>query len=279
MRIRCWGARGSIPVSGPEYLKYGGDTTCVEVRTRDGQITLLDAGTGIRRLGLALLAEGLRRANLLFTHAHWDHLLGLPFFQPLYRRGFVLDVFGSPCAQQSVRTMVSDAMAPPYFPVRIEEVEAAISFHEDCEEDFVLGELAVSPVKLSHPNCGLGYRLAEGGRSFVFLTDNELDYQHPDGGTFDDYARFCEGAELLIHDAEFTLAEYAHTRGWGHSVYVRALDLALAAGVRRLGLFHHNHERTDDEIDALVADCNERAAREGTELECFAAAQGLEMVL
>ena len=272
MRIRCWGARGSIPVSGPEYLKYGGDTTCVEVRATAGDIIIIDAGSGIRRLGGQLVAEGATEMDLLFTHAHWDHLLGFPFFKPLYRPGVAVRVFGSPFAQKTIQQMLSETMSRPNFPVPLEEVHADVSFHEsgDCPGPLNLGGVTVVATVLSHPDRGLGYKFIEGGRAFVFLTDNELGLQHPGGGTFDDYVGFCAGADLLIHDAEFAPEEYEHTRGWGHSTWADALALALRAGVKSLGLYHHNQDRTDEEVDAFVASCRGRIARENAELECFA---------
>lgn len=276
MLIRCWGARGSIPVSGSEYLKYGGDTTCIEVRARSGETVILDAGTGIRRLGKRLLAEGRSRIHILFTHAHWDHLLGFPFFRPLYEDGPSISVFGCPCAQLSVQEMISQTMAPPNFPVPLENVRADMSYHTECREPISLGSLTISPTRLSHPNEGLGYKLTEAGRCFVFLTDNELDFQHPGGGTFDDYVAFCSGADLLIHDAEFTGAEYRKTRGWGHSRFADAIDLAVRANVRALGLFHHNQDRTDEDLDDIVRTCRAAITDRGVPLVCFAVTQGTE---
>jgi len=270
--IRCWGSRGSIPVCGREYLKYGGDTTCIEVRTSRGDVIVIDAGSGIRRLGSRLLAEGVRRAQVLFTHAHWDHVLGFPFFELLYQESAEIGVFGCSSAQKSIHQMVSETMATPNFPVPLQDVRANVVFHErgDCGEPFELAGLSILPIILSHPDRGLGYRLVEDDRSFVILTDNELGYRHEGGGAFEDYARFCEGADLLMHDAVYTPDEYEHTRSWGHSTFVDALELALRARVKALGLFHHHQDRTDDEIDALVAACSDRIAREGAELECFA---------
>ena len=145
MRIRCWGARGSIPVSGPEYLRYGGDTTCLELWNRSGDVIVVDAGSGIRRLGKQLLTEETRRVRMLFTHAHWDHLLGFPFFGPLYRDSWRIEVFGCPCAQSSIQEMISQTMSPPNFPVPLEDVHAEVVFHADCEETFSVGGLSITP--------------------------------------------------------------------------------------------------------------------------------------
>jgi len=277
MLIRCWGARGSIPVSGRTYLRYGGDTSCVEIRTADDRIVIIDAGSGIRRLGNRLLAEKRRNYALIFTHAHWDHIMGFPFFKPIYLSGTHIAVFGCPFAQTSVREMISHIMAPPNFPVNFEEIKAKIRYQDACQETFRLGGLTITSIPISHPNQGMGYRFEENGKSFVFLTDNELTYRHPGGMAYEDYLAFVEGADLLVHDAEYRPRDYRQTRTWGHSVYTDALRLALEAGVGRLGLFHHNQERTDEAVDEMVADCRRITA--GRPLDCFALHQDMEIVV
>ena len=277
MLVRCWGARGSIPVSGREYLRYGGDTPCIEIRTGDDRIVIIDAGSGIRRLGNRLITEKRHDVALIFTHAHWDHIMGFPFFKPIYRSSTHIDMFGCPFAQDSVRQMISHIMAPPNFPLNFVDITADIRYQDACEETFHLGSLTVTPIPISHPNQGMGYCFEESGKSFVFLTDNELTYQHPGGLAYEDYVTFAKGADLLIHDAEYRPPEYRMTRAWGHSVYTDALRLALDAGVGRLGLFHHNQERTDDAVDEMAADCRRIAA--DRPLECFALRQDMEIVV
>jgi phosphoribosyl 1,2-cyclic phosphodiesterase len=277
MLIRCWGARGSIPVSGKEYLRYGGDTPCIEVRTKDDDIVIVDAGSGIRRLGNRLLAERRRDLTMIFTHAHWDHIMGFPFFKPIYQRGTRISLFGCPFAQDSVKRMIASIMAPPNFPVNFDDITAEISYQESCLLSFQIGSLTITPIPLSHPNQGVGYRFEEDGKSFVFLTDNELTYRHPGGMAYEDYCAFSKGADLLVHDAEFRTEEYRLTRTWGHSVYTDALQLALDAGVARLGLFHHNQDRTDKAVEEILEDCRRVAA--ARPLSCFALHQGMEIVL
>lgn len=279
MIIRCWGARGSIPVSGREYLKYGGDTTCVEIRSRNDAIIIIDAGSGIRRLGNRLLAEKRFDYSLIFTHSHWDHILGFPFFRPIYFPQTRLHLYGCPFAQKSVKKFISSTMTAPNFPVKYSEIKSRITYHGICEKPFWLDTISVTPILLSHPNQGIGYRFTENGRSFVFLTDNELTYRHRGGRSYDDYVAFCQGADLLIHDAEFTPEEYKRTRTWGHSIYLDALRLALDARVRAFGLYHHNQGRRDVAVDAMVRHCREIIRRKKMRVRCFALTQNTRIRL
>jgi len=273
MEITIWGARGSIPVSGPEYLRYGGDTTCLEVRG-PGEPLLIDAGTGIRRAGDRLSDQRVRHISLLFTHAHWDHVIGFPFFRPLYTPGVRIEIFGCLEAQASVREMLGRAMSAPSFPVDLGDVAAELVFHEPCREHFEAGGLTVTTIPLSHPNGGVGYRIEESNRRIVFLTDNELGSLLPGGRSRLEYARFAAGADLLLHDGELTAEEYRTRRGWGHSTWEDALGLALDAGVRRFGIWHHNMQRDDDAIDRVIEECHARVGAAKADVACFAARQG-----
>ena len=279
MIVRFWGARGSIPVSGRQYLKYGGDTTCLEIRTQEDEIIVIDAGSAIRRLGNRLIAENRDKFALLFTHAHWDHLMGFPFFKPIYVAGTRIDVYGCPFVQASIKQMISNIMLPPYFPVNFTDLKAEIDYHEYCDITFNIQAVSVTPIPLSHPNQGVGYKFSENGKDLVFLTDNELGFRHPGGLDYEDYVAFSREAEILIHDAEYREDEYELTRAWGHSVYKQALQLAIDAGVKKFGLFHHNQERSDREVDDMVADCRRIVREQGATLECFAVYQDLEITL
>ncbi|MBI3399251.1 MAG: MBL fold metallo-hydrolase [Deltaproteobacteria bacterium] len=278
MLIRCWGARGSIPVSGKSYLKYGGDTTCVELRTKGDDIIIIDAGSGIRRLGNNLIKESRKDLNIIFTHAHWDHILGFPFFKPLYFKGTNINMLGSPIAQQSIKHIISKTMQAPNFPVRFEDMKAEISYIGACPDWFRIKAISIAPIRISHPNQGMGYKFIEDSKSFVFLTDNELTYMHPGGLKYEDYLEFSRDADLLIHDSEYLPDEYhKYTKTWGHSIYLNSLNLALEAGVKRFGLFHHNQERSDEQIDKMVEDCKRIIKGKSSKLDCFAVAQ--DMVL
>jgi ribonuclease BN (tRNA processing enzyme) len=188
-------------------------------------------------------------------------------------------LYGCPFAQASIKQMIARIMTPPNFPISFEDIKAEITYQEACEDAFSFGSMAVSPIPLSHPNQGEGYRFVEDGKRFVFLTDNELTYRHPGSVAYEDYLNFSRGADLLIHDAEFREEEYQKTRTWGHSVYTDALALALDAGVKRLGLFHHNQDRSDTAIDEMASDCRRIIEERGSSLECFAVSQDMEIIL
>jgi len=277
MYIKCWGSRGSIPVSGKEYLKYGGDTTCLEIRSKSGDIIIVDAGTGIRRLGNLLRKEKRYQFNFIFTHAHWDHVMGFPFFKPLYFQQAQLQMHRCPFHSKFVETILTKVMTPPNFPVRYADLKAKIFYEDACPFEFEIGSIKITPIPISHPNSGSGYKFVENGKSFVFLTDNELGYIHPGGLPRKDYVEFCTGADLLIHDAEYTPTEYKKTKAWGHSIFTEALDLALEAGVKKLGLFHLNQERSDMAVDKIVESCRQRLAEKGNQLECFAVSGNADM--
>jgi phosphoribosyl 1,2-cyclic phosphodiesterase len=270
MIIRCWGSRGSIPVSGKDYIKFGGDTTCLEIRTRSDDIIIVDAGTGIRRLGNHLIREGRYRYNFLLTHGHWDHLMGFPFFKPFFLEHPEIHMYRGAFHKRFMESTFSKVMAPPNFPVRYSDLKARIVYEEGNPEKFEIGSVTVIPIQISHPNTGKGYKFIEDDKVFVFLTDNELGYVHPGGLSASEYLEFCEGADLLIHDAEYTPGEYNLLIEWGHSSYLDVLEMAFKAGVKQLGLFHLNQERTDSEVDDMVAVCHTIIRDRGKNLQCFA---------
>lgn len=275
MIIRCWGARGSIGVSGTPYIKYGGDTACIEIRTKDDDIIIVDAGTGIRRLGNRLLEEERFHYTLLFTHAHWDHIMGFPFFRPIYDRRTKINIINCTPVQGNMQTLLSHTMSAPHFPVPYDIIKADIGYQQICQREFDLDSVQIAVIPLSHPNKGVGYRFVEEGKSFVFLTDNELSHRHPGGAGYAEFVDFCRDVDFLIHDAEYTPEEYPQRQAWGHSHYMEAVELALDAGVKCLGLYHHNQDRADREIDRMVDLCREEIVRRGGDMECFGVAQDM----
>lgn len=269
MQIKCWGSRGSVPVSGKEFVKYGGDTTCIEIITASGDTIIVDAGTGIRRLGNSLLEEKKNNFNFLFTHSHWDHIIGFPAFKPLFIKNTKIKVYKCPFPGDYIEKMLATVMRPPNFPVRYSDLIAEIEYIDSCPEAFEIGSVRVESIPISHPDSGCGYKFTENEKTFVFLTDNELGYSHPGGLSYEAYRSFCDSADLLLHDAEYTPAEYKTQLGWGHSSYTDALKLARDAGVKKLGLFHINAERTDAEMDKIVDQCRDIIAEKKLNLQCY----------
>lgn len=280
MKIRVWGARGSIPVCGAEYLKYGGDSTCLEVATAGGDLVILDAGTGLRQLGNRLLAEGRKDIHFLLTHAHWDHLLGFPFFKPLYRPGVTLHFHGCTFAQESIKTILRETMRAPFFPVDLNEVAATLVFDDECRPDFEVAGLCCQSFPLTHPNQGYGFILSEGAARMAFFPDNELGGDHFGGKSVQDYVDFVAGVDLLFHDGEYLAEEYERfARNWGHSVYLETVRLGMAARVGKLVLWHLNQERTDEQADAMLAEARKAIDNAGSPLDCDMAATGMTLEL
>ncbi len=279
MIIRCHGARGSIPVSGPEYIKYGGDTTCLEIRSKNDEIIIVDAGSGIRRLGNQLLEEGRLRCHLIFTHSHLDHILGFPFFKPLYHENATIHLMGCPATQGNIQKLLSKAMSAPLFPIQFDALLATIDYDVECRLGYQIDSIEIFPINLNHPNGGMGYKFVEDGKSFVFLTDNELGSKHRNGRSFEEYTEFSRDADLLIHDSEFTKEEYQITKGWGHSTYQDALRLAQEAHVKAFGLFHHNQNRSDRDQDRIVQECRSMNEDNHINMDCFALTQTTTLTL
>ena len=280
MRIKIWGCRGSIASPGQHTLRYGGNSTCVEMRPREGGVIIIDAGSGIRLLGKRLLQEKeLTDIFLVLTHSHWDHLSGFPFFAPGYSSRYNINVYGGPKAQGVLKKYLEHQMTAPYFPVDFSVMKASFSFGYECPDMGSVGLIDFIPIPLSHPNGGYGFRFVKQGRNFVFLTDNELDFQHSGGRTRKEYVDFCRNADLLVHDAQYTDEEYRSTRGWGHTTYASATRLAIDARVKKFVLFHHDPDRTDDDLDRQVKYCQDIIGKVGASTECLAASEGMEIIL
>lgn len=270
MEIRCWGSRGSVPVSGKQVARYGGDTTCIQITSKSKHQIILDAGTGIRRLGNYFINENLTDYHLIFTHAHWDHVMGIPFFRPFQYKKVNVIVQDRTFNAINTEKMIDQVMRPPFFPIGIEDLNANITFDKSLNGRFTIGSIDIESIPLSHPGGGTGYKLTEDGKSFVFLTDNELMFRHPDSVTFEEYVDFCKGADLLLHDTEYTDEEYHKRQGWGHSAMSHVLDLSIKAGVKKLGLFHLSQDRSDDEVDLQVSQIRDAVQKAGAPMDCFA---------
>lgn len=274
MIIKFYGVRGSVPVCGRDFIKYGGNTTCISIEDEKGDLLIIDCGTGIKNLGKEVVKRNIRKIHIVFTHQHWDHILGFPFFAPIYDKRNEIIITGCSYTTDDLRAIISKIMQPPGFPVKFEEIDAKFTFVSMCKDGCRINNITIKPIELSHPNGGLGYKFIENNKTFVFLTDNELRYTHPGGRTFDDYVEFSKKADVLVCDADYTREEYRYRKTWGHSTYLDAVDLAIEADVKKLYLFHHNQDRTDKEIDNIVKISNSEIKKSGKKIKCFASKEG-----
>ncbi|MBK8540165.1 MAG: GAF domain-containing protein [Ardenticatenia bacterium] len=283
MKLRFWGTRGSIPQAGYSTLRYGGNTACVILRSASGTCVVLDCGTGAHGLGRSMVRDAAapEHGHLLITHTHWDHIQGFPFFAPLFTGAGSWDVYGPRGIGQSLKDSLVGQLRYTYFPVLLEDPASTNRYHELVEGRFAVGDIRVTTRFLNHPALTLGYRLEVDGVVVVYATDHEPHDRRYGMGIEGDltgedlrHAQFIAGADLLIHDAQYTAAEYPERLGWGHSTIEYAVDMALRAGVRELALFHHDPWRTDDELDAIVVQARQRVVNAGGALEVFAAAEG-----
>ena len=270
MDIKCWGSRGSISVSGDQYFKYGGDTTCIEITAKSGETIIIDAGTGTRCLGNSFIEREITQYYLLWTHAHWDHIQGFAFFRPLLFSKVKIMIQDRKFLNIFTRDLLNKVMEMPFFPIGLGDLKADIKFDPTLNGKFNIGSVNIETIPTSHPGGGLGYKFIEDGKSFVFLTDNELGVDHPEGAGFDAYLNFSQNVDLLFHDAEYTKDEYKRKKNWGHSSIQDVLDLSLKANVKKLGLFHLNQDRTDEQMDRIVRECRADLKKKNSTLDCFA---------
>ena len=307
MRVRFWGVRGSLPVPGAKTERYGGNTSCVEIKSAAGTRIIIDAGTGIRRLGKDLMHEefesGRGSAHLLISHTHWDHIQGLPFFSPLYQEGNHLFVYARGRDDVHLRAVFASQTDDPYFPISLDHARAGISFREMADSArFEIAEVKVTCARLNHPYVATAYRLSVDGASVAYVSDtapfsdilfeNQYIAQPPPlraalpeadrtklRAMRDGVVRLCEGADLVIYDTMFTPDDYLRIPHYGHSRPSDALDVCREAGARRLALFHHAPERSDVEVDAILAETRAQALGAGLPLDITAAYEGLDIAL
>ncbi len=293
MKVRFWGTRGSIPTPGPHTTRYGGNTSCVEVRA-DGHIIIFDAGTGIRELGIHLLEEFGPQPltfHLMISHTHWDHIQGIPFFLPLYQKHNTAYIYGPPGRDKSFAEVLRVQMDTEFFPVAIGDIRAKVHINE-VREPIALEKITATSFYLNHPAMNLAYRVSDGNRSVVYATDNEpylytLHQSQDKPAGESDYAQyldmkfveFLSDADLYIGEAQYTSEEYKTKKGWGHSPIESTVEFAWRAGVKRLAIFHHDPLHSDGMIDQMVEHARSLLATQDSRIECFGAREGMELTL
>ena len=282
MRVKVWGARGSVPAPGPATARYGGNTSCVQVTLDDGTVVILDAGTGIRTLGLAMPEVLDGPLHILLTHLHLDHIQGLMFFAPAFRPDAEIVIWGPFDESCSLQDRIGRYISAPLTPVEVRELPCRVSFREADPAQWTIGAAMVEAASITHRGPTLGFRISEGDQTVVFMPDHEPGLGTPLDRLEDEWVSglaLARGADLLIHDCQYTDEEYPRHLGWGHTPLSDAIELADRAGAGRLALFHHDPLHDDAFLDAMAADARDRwaargrdpdtvcLAREGDELE------------
>lgn len=288
--VRFWGVRGSVAVPGPDTVRYGGNTACVEIRW-GREIIILDAGTGIRELGKSLVrefADPPRRLWILITHTHWDHIQGFPFFAPAYLARQSIRILGWRGSRSGLKRTVAASVESPFFPVALPQMPGAISVDELRSFRFRLGPVRARAARIQHPGGGVAFRLETEAGSIVYAPDHEVACPmattaagpaRKRARTTHDLRDLVRDADILIHDAQYTAEEYAGRVGWGHSCVDAVVRQAAETGVRHLLLFHHDPDRTDAQLDEILAHARTLALSLNPRLKVDAAREGLELRL
>jgi len=294
MKLTFWGTRGSVPTPGKQTVRYGGNTPCLELRLSNGELIILDAGTGIRDLGERLIETGESvNAYVLISHPHWDHIQGFPFFKPAFISGNQLTIVGGETDKVTLHRMIEDQMNKVYFPIQLSDLKANIRFKKVGEETFSVFDATIQTLFVNHPSFAMGYRVTHGGKTLVYISDNEpFDRQvaqevrnvesfivekylgikgDPNQRIYD----FARDADVLIHDSTYTPEEYVNRVGWGHSHYLFTLKVAAEGNIRRLVLFHHDPSHNDAKIDDILQKCRNEIVVRKYKFDCIAAAEGM----
>lgn len=294
MTAKFWGVRGSIPSPGVKTVRYGGNTPCVSLHLPGGKILVLDSGTGIRELGKAT-AGGSEEIFILLSHAHWDHIHGFPFFIPIYqpnRKIFMFPARLGPTSicglclrvkaqgDRSIQCPLLDQMDGAHFPVLSEDVPSRPLCVKEDDMSFLRSRgVQISCIAGNHPGGSFGYRIEHEGKTLVYLTDNELDPPYRKTTELDGFVEFCRHADVLIHDAQYLERDMPHKHGWGHSLVSQACDLAAKSEVKHLVLYHHDPDRSDDELDDIRDDARRRLTGRNPRAACTVAYEGFSLTL
>lgn len=289
MKIKFWGTRGSIPVTGKNYCKYGGNTSCIEISSSGDDIIILDAGSGIRELGLDLIKrDNQRKVNLFLSHFHTDHIVGLPFFSPFYDEDFEIDIYAQPYVLQTTEEILDLILKPPLFAITKEYFKAKYNFN-NITNSFVLDlpGKRIEAIELNHPNPTLGFKISSQDKTMVYFTDNELIQNNHSVKEIEklilenhyNLIEFCKNVDVLIHDASYSFDDYNRRIGWGHSSNLAVAIFANLANVKNLYLFHYEPEYDDDFLDKLLKETEYFLKSINSSVVCFASYDQLEINL
>jgi len=272
MKIKFYGTRGSIPVCDRDFLEFGGNTTSIKITRDNGRVAIIDAGSGIRNLGSDLIKEGFHQNEVFigFTHFHWDHIQGFPFFGPAYDSNMIINILamGKDREIDNLEDIFKGQMKPEYFPVPLQSMGASFNFLQLEQNELNLNGVSARVIKQNHPGGSFGYRLEDNGKTFVFCTDIEHGTS-----VLPEIVEFCKNADLLVHEAQYTTEELKSHPGWGHSSYDQAMEVAERAGVKKLAITHHDPEHNDAFLAKIERECQKRYHN------CVLAKEGMEIIL
>uniref|UniRef100_A0A7C4UB34 MBL fold metallo-hydrolase n=1 Tax=candidate division WOR-3 bacterium TaxID=2052148 RepID=A0A7C4UB34_UNCW3 len=271
MKITFWGTRGSIPVPGKDTVKYGGNTTCVSVETDDDSLIVIDAGTGIKKLGGYILKKKINEIYFFLTHSHWDHIQGFPFFVPAYIKDFKIKIFGASPTYERFMKIFTGQMKYLYFPVEFKNLSSIITYEKVLKKGSVIKGLKITAMKTIHPLETHSFKFEINNKKFVFMTDNELDSRNLTNEQYQEFIDFVQNADLLIHDAQYSKEEYNRYIGWGHSTWEKVVEFSNEANVKKVYLTHHDPDKTDEQLDII----EKKAQDYSKSTEVFLAREGI----
>lgn len=286
MYFRFWGTRGSIPVPGSNTLKYGGNTPCIELRTVNNKLIILDAGSGLREFGKVLSKSGNdNEIDIFVSHYHWDHIQGIPFFLPLYKEGNKITFYGETSDGKRIEQILSDQMAFNYFPIKIGEMSAHTTFREiEPSRMYELDNVKIETFRANHSSPTISFKIREGNKCIVYMTDNELKLKNSSHNSAEDILEmnkglvdFVSGCDYLIHDSMYDETSVVEKKGWGHSCNVTLAYFSILAKVKNIILFHYNPDFTDSKIDEQLKDTLAVFKKEGSNINCIASYEGLSI--
>lgn len=289
MKIKFWGTRGSVPVPGKDTIRYGGNTPCVEIRTKDNHLIILDAGSGIRELGNQIFNNGYKdNIEIFLTHYHWDHIQGLPFFYPLYSNSHKISFYGISDNGSSVEDFLRKQMDYHFFPVKLDVINKNLTFNEiKSHSKYSIHGLEMETLLTNHPSPTVTFKLKEGNKCLVYMTDNEINLESDEDFQSVDELKnknsalidFCSGCDYLIHDAMYDEEEVFTKKGWGHSSNKSLARFSSLAGIKNLILFHYSPDYSDDKIDEIIKDTEAEFEKLNSDIKCIASKEGLELEL